>query len=384
MRLGLDRDDGVVREHLIQKMLLLAEDLGGASREPTRDEAAAPTSSGRATGGAHDERVHLVHVFATRRRDRRGSRRRRAGFRRSATPTARLRSARRSRELATSTEAARTSRRPTASRSPTRSSRCPRARGATPVESRFGWHLVKVAAVTSPERSRRSTTCTTASASSTRSSGGTRRSHGSSSRRSAATTSTSTAPRCSRYGRRGGSRCDPRPRRRTERMRRLLFVLCALSSLFAARARVGARDAHGVRRDRRAAAGTRDRAPAARRARIPRSTLEAEPGCALERAGDSRVRVRSRVAPRLRRRAAGRALTLRGLGPDRHATPSSGSPSPMGRRLRASSRRGEPTLRAPERGVGLDGGAPVRAPGRRSTSSPATTTCSFWRCSCCS
>lgn len=38
LRLGLDRSDPVVRQHLIQKMLLLAEDLGGASRPATDDE----------------------------------------------------------------------------------------------------------------------------------------------------------------------------------------------------------------------------------------------------------------------------------------------------------------------------------------------------------
>jgi hypothetical protein len=65
MRLGIDRDDGLVREHLIQRMLLLAEDLGGASREPTRAEVRAyfdPTPE----RWQKDERVHLVHVFATR------------------------------------------------------------------------------------------------------------------------------------------------------------------------------------------------------------------------------------------------------------------------------------------------------------------------------
>jgi peptidyl-prolyl cis-trans isomerase C len=66
VRLGLDRDDGVVREHLIQKMLLLAEDLGGASREPTRDEVRAYFDRTR-DRWRQDERVHLVHVFATQR-----------------------------------------------------------------------------------------------------------------------------------------------------------------------------------------------------------------------------------------------------------------------------------------------------------------------------
>jgi len=65
MRLGLDRDDGVVREHLIQKMLLLAEDLGGASREPPREDVRAYFDRTR-DRWRQDERVHLVHVFATR------------------------------------------------------------------------------------------------------------------------------------------------------------------------------------------------------------------------------------------------------------------------------------------------------------------------------
>jgi len=66
VRLGLDRDDGLVREHLIQKMLLLAEDLGGASREPTRDEVKGYFERTQ-DRWRDDERVHLVHVFATRR-----------------------------------------------------------------------------------------------------------------------------------------------------------------------------------------------------------------------------------------------------------------------------------------------------------------------------
>ena len=66
VRLGLDRDDGLVREHLIQKMLLLAEDLDGASREPTRDEVKGYFERTR-DRWRDDERVHLVHVFATRR-----------------------------------------------------------------------------------------------------------------------------------------------------------------------------------------------------------------------------------------------------------------------------------------------------------------------------
>jgi len=66
VRLGLDRDDAMVREHLIQKMLLFAEDIGGASREPTHEEVAAYFEKTRERW-QKDERVHLVHVFSTRR-----------------------------------------------------------------------------------------------------------------------------------------------------------------------------------------------------------------------------------------------------------------------------------------------------------------------------
>jgi hypothetical protein len=38
LRLGLEQQDPLVRAHLIQKMLLLAEDLGGATRTPTEAE----------------------------------------------------------------------------------------------------------------------------------------------------------------------------------------------------------------------------------------------------------------------------------------------------------------------------------------------------------
>src|SRR5688500_12671807 len=38
LRLGLDQSDPLIRQHLIQKVLLLAEDLGGAGRDPTEAE----------------------------------------------------------------------------------------------------------------------------------------------------------------------------------------------------------------------------------------------------------------------------------------------------------------------------------------------------------
>jgi hypothetical protein len=65
LRLGLDREDPIIRQRVIQKVLLLAEDLGGASRAPTEAEL-------RTYLAVHREnfeipaRVRLVHVFASR------------------------------------------------------------------------------------------------------------------------------------------------------------------------------------------------------------------------------------------------------------------------------------------------------------------------------
>jgi len=65
LRLGLDRGDPIVRQRIIQKLLLLVEDLGGASRPPTEAEL-------RAFYAADPGRVrlppsyHFVHVFASR------------------------------------------------------------------------------------------------------------------------------------------------------------------------------------------------------------------------------------------------------------------------------------------------------------------------------
>src|SRR5262245_43174716 len=38
LRLGLDRDDGIVRQRVIQKALFLAEELGGASKPPREED----------------------------------------------------------------------------------------------------------------------------------------------------------------------------------------------------------------------------------------------------------------------------------------------------------------------------------------------------------
>lgn len=66
MRLGLDRDDPIVRQRLIQKLLLLVEDMGGASRAPTDAELRAYFAESPARFRL-PARVHVVHVFATRR-----------------------------------------------------------------------------------------------------------------------------------------------------------------------------------------------------------------------------------------------------------------------------------------------------------------------------
>jgi hypothetical protein len=62
-RLGLDRDDLLLRQHLIQKMLLLAEDLGGAMRTPTDVDLRAFFDE-TAARWAQPGSTHFIHVFA--------------------------------------------------------------------------------------------------------------------------------------------------------------------------------------------------------------------------------------------------------------------------------------------------------------------------------
>jgi hypothetical protein len=66
LRLGLDRGDNVVRQHLVQKMLLLAEDMAGATRAPTEEDLRAYYDATRARW-TRDGTVRFLHVFATRR-----------------------------------------------------------------------------------------------------------------------------------------------------------------------------------------------------------------------------------------------------------------------------------------------------------------------------
>lgn len=63
LRLGLDRGDGIVRQRLIQKVIFLAEDLGGATSQPSEAELRAHYEATRERWQA-PARLRFVHVFA--------------------------------------------------------------------------------------------------------------------------------------------------------------------------------------------------------------------------------------------------------------------------------------------------------------------------------
>jgi peptidyl-prolyl cis-trans isomerase C len=63
IRLGLDRDDNVVRQRLIQKVLFLAEDLAGVTATPSEAELRAFFDATRAQWTT-PARVRFVHVYA--------------------------------------------------------------------------------------------------------------------------------------------------------------------------------------------------------------------------------------------------------------------------------------------------------------------------------
>jgi len=68
VRLGLDQDDPIIRQRVVQKVLLLAEEVGGATREPTRAELRAEYQHSQARYHQPPQ-YHLMQVFAARRED---------------------------------------------------------------------------------------------------------------------------------------------------------------------------------------------------------------------------------------------------------------------------------------------------------------------------
>ena len=63
LRLGLDKDDNIVRQRLIQKVLFLAEDLAGVSRAPTEEELRRFFEATREQW-TRPARARLIHVYA--------------------------------------------------------------------------------------------------------------------------------------------------------------------------------------------------------------------------------------------------------------------------------------------------------------------------------
>jgi hypothetical protein len=66
LRMGLDRDDPIVRQRLIQKLLLLVEDMGGASQAASEADLRAFFDRDPARW-RQPPRLHVVHVFAAKR-----------------------------------------------------------------------------------------------------------------------------------------------------------------------------------------------------------------------------------------------------------------------------------------------------------------------------
>jgi hypothetical protein len=63
LRMSLDRGDPIVRQRLIQKLLLLVEDLGGASQRPS-DADLRQYFQAHQAAWQRPERVRFIHVFA--------------------------------------------------------------------------------------------------------------------------------------------------------------------------------------------------------------------------------------------------------------------------------------------------------------------------------
>jgi PPIC-type PPIASE domain len=68
VRLGLDQGDPIIEQRVVQKLLLLAESLGGATREPSDAELRAAYQR-NAARYQQAPRYHVMHVFAGQRDD---------------------------------------------------------------------------------------------------------------------------------------------------------------------------------------------------------------------------------------------------------------------------------------------------------------------------
>jgi len=147
LRRGLDRDDRVVRQRLVQKMLFLAEELDGAATEPTPDELRTffAATAARWTAPA---RVHFVHVYGGREHPERlrALRARAIDFDRTSSGTPPLGTAfalDRDVELTVDQVSAQYG-----AAFATAVVALEPLRWSDPVESRYGWHIVKVLART--------------------------------------------------------------------------------------------------------------------------------------------------------------------------------------------------------------------------------------------
>jgi hypothetical protein len=72
VRMGLDQGDPIIEQRVVQKVLLLAESLGGATREPSAAELRAAYDRGLVRDPERyrqPPRYHVMHVFAARRDD---------------------------------------------------------------------------------------------------------------------------------------------------------------------------------------------------------------------------------------------------------------------------------------------------------------------------
>jgi peptidyl-prolyl cis-trans isomerase C len=141
LRLGLDKDDALVRQHLVSKVLLLAEDLGGGGQTPSEVELRAFYDSTK-TRWTKGETIHFVHVFASQREAAEALRARLPSSQESAPPTL-------GEPLSVSRDVRDGRANIAATFGPGFADSVvalPLNTWSTPLDSKFGWHLVKVLA----------------------------------------------------------------------------------------------------------------------------------------------------------------------------------------------------------------------------------------------